>query len=314
MRLPHLFLSILFILVSCSAGERNCNDTHASNYAKRSDTDEGCVYKEVSKTPTLLTDLAKKMKETSGLALFENDLFTHNDRGNENKIYQINIETGEVIATITIENTTNEDWEDLAQSENHLYIGDMGNNNGDRRNLRIFIVQKSAFLQGTGDRSVPISGVIEFSYPEQTVFIEPRHNFDCEAMFFHNNHLYLFTKHRADDRTNLYRLPATTGVYDAEMIASFPAGGRITGADISPNGRKVILCGHIKNDDAFLWELTDFSGDNFFSGKKRRISLGSFSSIGQVEAVVFKDDSTLYITSEKVKEHNLPARLYSLRL
>jgi hypothetical protein len=314
MRLPHLFLSILFILVSCSAGDRNCNDANAKNFSKRADTDEGCIYNEVSRTPTLLTDLVKKVKETSGLALFDGDLFTHNDRGNENKIYHINKESGEVMASITIENTTNEDWEELAQSESHLFIGDMGNNDGDRRNLRIFIVQKSAFLQGTGDRSVPISGVIEFSYPEQTVFFERRHNFDCEAMFFLNDQLYLFTKHRADDRTNLYRLPATTGVYDAEMIASFPAGGRITGADISPNGRKVILCGHIKSADAFLWELTDFSGDNFFSGKKKRISLGSFPSIGQVEAVVFKDDSTLYITSEKVKEYNLPARLYSLRL
>jgi len=304
----------LLLLVSCSAGDRNCDDIHAKNYHKRATTDEGCIFPETSQSPLLLTSLQKKVKETSGLAIIDDEIFTHNDQGNDNHLYVIDAQTGKVDKTIIVANTTNEDWEDLAMSNTHLFIGDMGNNRGDRQNLRVFSVAKSALRSAEDLSSVPIDGVIEFSYPEQTVFIDRNHNFDCEAILYHEGHLYLFTKHRADNRTNLYRLPAQTGVYDAQMIASFPAGGRVTGADISPSGKSVVICGYLKSSDVFLWEFTDFTGDNFFSGKKRKITLGPFSSIGQVEAVVFKNENTLYLSSEKVKEYNLDARLYRTQL
>ncbi len=305
----------LVLLTACSSGDRNCDDPNATNYSSRAKTDEACLYVEKSITPTILTDLPKKVKETSGLELMNGELFTHNDRGHSNHIYTINPETGDVTAKIELTNGINEDWEDLARSETHLFVGDMGNNDGNRKDLKIYRIKKSD-LEGSGDRQVQHDGIIRLRYPEQTIFFLDDHNFDCEALIYRNNYLYLFTKHRADSRTNLYKIPAepSEDEYAAELLASFPAGGRITGADIRDDGRVVVLCGYNKSDDVFLWVLSDFEGDNFFSGEKMRIGLGSYASIGQLEALVFKSHNELYLSSEKTKKHNLPARLYGLTL
>lgn len=309
------FLVLSLIITGCSSGDRNCDDPAATNFSSRARTDEGCIYKERKKTPNILTELPKTVKETSGLELMNGELFTHNDRGHTNHLYTIDPETGNITATIELTNGTNEDWEDLARSETHLFVGDMGNNDGNRKDLKIYRVKKSD-LEGSGDRQVQHDGIIRLRYPEQTIFFLDDHNFDCEALIYRNNYLYLFTKHRTDNRTNLYRIPAepSEDEYAAELLASFPAGGRITGADIRQDGRVVILSGYNKSDDVFLWVLSNFEGDNFFSGEKMRIGLGSFASIGQMEAVVFKSHNELYLSSEKTKEHNLPARLYSLTL
>jgi hypothetical protein len=308
-----IMLSI--ILTACSSSDRNCNDPNALNHSSRAQTDEGCSYNESTKPPKLVTDLPKKVKETSGLALIDGELYTHNDRGNTNELFTIDRENGSVTAIIELSNGDNVDWEDLAQSDSHLYVGDMGNNDGDRNDLKIYRIDKSD-LEGSGNRSVQHNGIIRFHYPEQTIFFLDDHNYDCEAIIYRSNYLYLFTKHRADNRTNLYRIPAEPDEeeYAAELLASFPAGGRITGADIRSDGRMVVLCGYNKSDDVFLWVLTDYENDQFFSGEKRRISLGAFSSIGQVEALVFRSNNELYISSEKVKKHDLPARLYRLTL
>lgn len=313
-----LFRQILiFTLISigCSSGDRNCDDPNATNYSSRARTDEACLYVEKSITPKVLTDLPKQVKETSGLEIVDGEIYTHNDRGHSNHLYTINPENGSVTAKIELSNGSNEDWEDLARSDTHLFVGDMGNNDGNRKDLKIYRVKKSD-LEGSGDRTVQHDGVIRFRYPEQTIFFLDDHNYDCEALIHHNNHLYLFTKHRADSRTNLYKIPAEPGdaEYDAELLASFPAGGRITGADIRQDGRVVVLCGYNKSDDVFLWVLSKYKGDNFFSGEKLRIRLGSYASIGQLEALVFKSKNELYLSSEKTKKHNLPARLYSLTL
>lgn len=308
-----ILLSIL--LTACSSGDRNCNDPNALNYSSRARTDEACTYEESRKPPVLIADLPKKVKETSGLALVEGVLYTHNDRGNTNHLFSVDRDSGNVTAVIELSNGVNVDWEDLALSDSHLFVGDMGNNDGDRKDLSIYRIPNTS-LNGSGNRAVQHDGVIRFHYPEQSIFIMDDHNFDCEAMIYRGDHLYLFTKHRADDRTNLYRIPAepSEDEYSAELLSSFPAGGRITGADIRSDGRMVVLCGYNKSDDVFLWVLSDFENDQFFSGKKRRISLGTFSAIGQVEALTFHSNNALYITSEKVKKHNLPARLYSLTL
>jgi hypothetical protein len=70
--------------------------------------------------------------------------------------------------------------------------------------------------------------------------VSKKHNFDCEAILCWNNQIYLFTKNRLDDRTDLYVLPTTPGNYATKYIASFEVGGRITGADISPDGKKLL--------------------------------------------------------------------------
>ncbi len=78
--------------------------------------------------------------ETSGLVFFDNRLITHNDSGGMNALYEINTGTGNISRTVTIQNATNVDWEDICTDNDYIYIGDFGNNNGNRTNLKIYKV------------------------------------------------------------------------------------------------------------------------------------------------------------------------------
>lgn len=259
----------------------------------------------------LISELNVKIKETSGLAVIGNNLITHNDKGRSNDLMLINPENGNILQTISTSNFQNNDWEDLAQNEDFLFIGDMGNNEGDRKNLAIYIVPiKEISKMSTSLKSI---GSINFTYPEQKEFdVSKKHNFDCEAILCFNNLIYLFTKNRLDDKTDLYVLPAKAGNYAARYIASFEVGGRITGADISPDGKKIALLGYNKKSDCFLWTFDGFSGDNFFTGISKKYTLGQYARVGQMEGIAFKDATNLYISSEEIA--NVFARLYLFKL
>lgn len=288
-----------------------CADTHAHNYSPEATSVLNCLFPVVDINPRLQATLPKEVKETSGLAWIDGYLLTHNDRNNQNKLYVIDPATGRLCGSISVKGAVNNDWEDLAQSDEHLFIGDMGNNGGDRRDLQIYKVKKSA-LQFKGEQEVEPEEIISFRYPEQQDFSGNKdHNFDSEALIYHDGFLYLFTKNRGDKNSSLYKIPAEGGKYDAALIGTFHAGGKITGAAINDR-QQVALIGFNKKEDCFIWLLEDYSGDNFFSGKKTRMGLGAFKSIGQTEGLVFTSPNKLFISSEKVGD--LSPRLYTLAL
>jgi hypothetical protein len=303
-----------YVLLLMSCGDRNysaCGDPFAINYNEKANEWIGCHYPEIKLTPVKIAVLPKIINENSGLAWVHNKLVTHNDRGNTNHLFVIDPIYGNVLQSIEVKGASNIDWEDLACSPQHLFIGDMGNNEGNRKNLKIYMVHLDDF-NFSGDGAVDISGVIEFSYPNQNNFRKSKdHNFDCEAIIYKEGHLYLFSKNRLNHQSDLYRIPASPGTWQAEFLESFNTRGLITGADIHPEGHQVTLLGYRKKGDCFLWVLESFQEDNFFSGTKEYIRLGRFGKIGQTEGIVYKDDSSYYISSEKVD--GLNPRLYRLR-
>jgi len=309
-----LLLLMLPACVACSKGSpATCPDPFSLNYNSSGGAIEHCRYDGFDRIPTFITNLEHQIRETSGLARIGDRLLTHNDRGGRNELYAFD-QNGAVTHTFTIAGAQNVDWEDLAESEDHLYILDAGNNDGDRRNLRIYKVKKADFDFSTPTSFVQVEEVIRFHYPEQTNFEKQnKHNFDCEALIYKDGQLYLFTKHRLDGQTVLYKLPATEGNYPAEKISTFQAGVRITGADIRSDGKEVCLIGYNKNQNCVLWKLSEYNQNDFLSGQKEQIVLGPFIAMGQMEAVLYKPDGNeVYITSERVND--LTARLYELGL
>ena len=91
--------------------------------------------------------LPKSISETSGLENYGEHLITHNDSGDKPKLYVIS-SSGEKIIEIKINSIENNDWEDIASDSDHLYIADIGNNNGTRKNLKIYILDKKFLLKG----------------------------------------------------------------------------------------------------------------------------------------------------------------------
>ncbi|HSF53747.1 MAG TPA: hypothetical protein VLA71_08355, partial [Algoriphagus sp.] len=142
--------------------------------------------------PYNLTELPISQKETSGLQWIQGRLFSINDGGNQAEIYELNPQSGALLRTVKVTNSPNLDWEDLAASATHLYVGDFGNNLGNRSNLRVLRIPVTSILNQTE----VLAEIIEFSYPDQSDFsgTNPNHNFDCEAMVFAENQIHLFSK------------------------------------------------------------------------------------------------------------------------
>ncbi|MFC4095216.1 hypothetical protein [Euzebyella saccharophila] len=258
-----------------------------------------------------LAKLPKDLKENSGIAYFSGDTaWFVADSGNSDDIYQVNFE-GKLVKKLEVKNAKNRDWEELTEDKKgNLYIGNFGNNYNDRDDLVIYKLPNPEIEPGKKIDAQKI----EFRFPEQKDFPPKKKDliYDAEAMFHYKGFLYIFTKDRANPftgRTALYKVPDTEGNYDAKLISSLNICDnwdfcRITAADISNDGTTVVLLGYGK-----LWKFTDFSGDDFLSGKIKEYELGLRT---QLESVTFLNDRELLLSDEENKKGG--GNLYSFSI
>ncbi len=268
-------------------------------------------------SPLTLAELPSSQNETSGLAWIQNRLFSINDEENTNQIFELNPESGVVIRTITVNNTKNNDWEDLAQSETHLFVGDFGNNLGNRTELNVLKIKISDLLNMTEVSSERI----DFTFSDQTDFSENsgNHNFNCEGFIFWNGKLHLFSKNLGDIKTKHYVLSQEPGTRQAILDSSFDTEGLVTAAAIEKNSNSLVLLGYENkgiSSQVFLWLFSDYSGEDFFSGTKHKILLGSPAQLSQTEGITFTEGFTVLISGEKISlgGSNIPAKLHKIDL
>lgn len=226
-----------------------------------------------------------EVPESSGLARADhNNFWTHADGGNPPELYKINL-AGELLQTLPIPTTQNLDWEDLAQDQKgYLYIGDFGNNQNLRQNLSIFRIS---------EKEPARIDTITFRYADQKDFPPEKEklNFDCEAFFYHQGQLYLFSKNRGRHQpVKLYQMPALPGNYTARVTDSISLRRMITAADISPDGKTIALLGY-----GNIYLLQADKPDNWLAGRKYCIP---FPQSGQAEALVFINNTDFIITNE----------------
>ncbi len=308
-----ILIASIFFLVNLNA-QPGCTDPLALNYdSNATENDGSCLYPMTNYTMTEITQLSESLKECSGAELLSSGRWVHNDRGNEHEVYLIDSLNGEILHTANIANVGNIDWEDLAESENYLYIGDFGNNGGNRTDLRIYRINKNDL-----SNSLISAEIIQFAYSDQVDFSENNNNnnFDCEAFLFHDDQLHLFTKNWVDHKTKHYTLPAVPGFHMAQLKDSFDVAGLITSADISLDD-EIVLLGYTTLGLNFMWLLFDFNGNDFFSGNKRRISLGSGVTNSQTEGITFRENGYGYVSSEQFKVNDqitLPQKLLSFSI
>lgn len=257
----------------------------------------------------VIADLQIDLNEVSGIEYvkYSKYFWMVNDGGNKPKLYAVSSD-GKVKEKIDID-AKNHDWEDLASDEEgNIYIGDFGNNESKRENLRILKVDKKYLSK----KEAKVSK-IKFFYEDQNKF-PPKKNqlfFDAEAFFYFKNNFYVFTKSRVKDKsglTFLYKVPAEEGTHKAKKIGEYNNCNNsncwITSADISSNGEKVVL---LSQDNILVF--SNFKGDNFFSGKVKSIP---FTNYSQKESIVFKDLNTVLISDEK--SHGNEGMLYEHKI
>lgn len=260
---------------------------------------------------TYLADLPKNLEENSGIITVRDSLvWVVEDRGNKDEIYQVDLK-GNLLREIKVKNAKNVDWEDLARDENgNLYIGDFGNNANDRKDLVIYKLPNPE--NEPGDKIE--AEQIRFNYPEQTEFPPDREKlyYDAEAFFYHSDFLYIITKNRANPFPGdalLYKVPAREGQFNAEYIGNLKTCEdwetcQITSADISPDGKTIVLLSYGK-----LWVIENFTFDDFSKGDIKEIDLGVRT---QLESVCFLDDKIVLLSDEK--RGNTGRNLYSYML
>lgn len=308
-------MRIGFLFIVCSMGllhnlqaqTPGCTDPKANNYNSVATVNDGsCLYANSTITPSLKFTPPSTLDELSGMIFWNDKIYCHRDNYdagpvNNAPFYEIDTTSGAITRTITVSGGTNVDWEDIAQDNAYVYLGDFGNNvSGNRQDLKIYRISKTALAAS----STVTPDVIEFQYPEQTNFTPVTANttdFDCEAMIVMNNKIYLFTKQWTTEQTALYEIPNTTGTkHAATLVTTFDVNGLITGAD-NWGSSTIVLTGYTSSNTRFIYLLYDFTDNNFFSGNKRRIQ---FNALRQLESVAFRNQNYIYIGNEKITFFN----------
>ena len=195
--------------------------------------------------------LNPSINESSGLVLSRNQpgvIWTHNDSGDGPYIYAATY-TGADLGRWHIQGIQARDWEDIAiapcapNADRHcLYIGDIGNNDNNRDDLQIILVEEPTVDLGAPpgqQHTSPYLALLPFQWPEE--------NYDAESLLVHPESaeiylvakvmmgasgLYRYPRESQDPRPTLERLAeATFGILPLIEQAT-------TGADFARDGTR----------------------------------------------------------------------------
>ena len=262
-------------------------------------------------SPTVVgTIRSSEITESSGVAASKcqkNILWTHNDSGDDAYIYAINA-AGDDLGTWKLPNAHNIDWEDIAAVKDNsgkcfIYIGEIGDNEKKRAEHAIYRVREPQVLVSNrkSSRKDPLftedAEVLRFSYPD--------YNQDAETLMIQpqTSDIYVITK-RVSGPAGVYRIKPefdSNGVQSAEKIAEVTVpsvpNGLLTGGDISPDGRRIIICDY-SNAYEFVLPENTASFDDIWKQKPETVEVGQ-RAVG--EAVCFSSEGTsIFATSERL--------------
>mgnify|MGYP000978148453 CR=1 FL=1 len=261
--------------------------------------------------------LPESLREVSGMARHpDGTLWMLNDGGHPAVLHRVNPKNGHIVETRLLP-VPNRDWEDLTcDKQGRLYIGDIGNNRNDRKDLRIYIWNP----QNNHADS------ILFHYADQSHFppaLQKDRQFDCEALVFFRDSLHLFTKSRfkSEHYTKHYVLPATAGRYTALLRDSVRLPGRVvSGAALSADAHTLALTSYLVKMRfrfvpaafATLWLFQDTGDGRFLRSTPRKKRLPKFLIARQFESVVETAPGVWLAANESIGPQK--AALWRLRI
>jgi hypothetical protein len=186
--------------------------------------------------------------------------------------------------------------------QSYLYVADIGDNDAERAEVIVYRVAEPAIrpADAASNRKNPRrtepAAAIRLKYPDGA--------HDAETLLVHplTGDLYIVTK-TLGATTGLYKLAApfstetrSTLVRLGTVGAPGLVGGLITGGDISPDGRRVVLCDYM---DAYEWSLPGGAGTGFDEVWKQPVSSTGLGLRRQGEAVCYRlDGQAILATSE----------------
>ena len=295
----------LLLWWSCLAPHASAQASAASRSASRASS--------TYDSPVHLADLEyQPIKESSGIAASRrnpNLFWTHNDSGDGPFIYAFD-RRGKHRGAWRVLGAEAVDWEDMAvgpgpkRGTSYLYLGDIGNNSMRRDEAVVYrvveplISSTDAASSQQNPRSTQQADVIRFRYPDG------KHNSETLLVHPSTGDLYIVTK-VSGEAAAVYKAKAPlskSSVTTLKLVDEirFPNAlvGVITGGDISPDGRRIILCDYL---EAFELVLSDKSGIQFDTIWKQPLISVDIGARQQGEAVCYSADGTaLFGTSEQL--------------
>jgi len=242
--------------------------------------------------------LPEQVRETSGLARGAAGFWTHNDAGNEPVLYRID-DAGALAQVVAIGGATLTDWEDIEAAPcddgTCLFIGDIGDNDGERAHVTIFRVAEPA----PGAEAVQASAV-RLTYPDGAR--------DAEALFIVGGTAYVVTKGRGEEIA-LHRVPAAAwqaGTGQLERVRTLlprprSEADRITAATTTPDGSRVAIRSY---STLYVYDASALTSGADVAPVTR--DLRPFGQL-QGESIVMADDGTVWLTSEAEDRNAAPS-------
>jgi hypothetical protein len=252
------------------------------------------------------------VEESSGVAASRcaaDVYWTHNDSGDEAFLYAFNLK-GEKLGTWRVPGARNDDWEDIAAYKDkdgkcYLYVGDIGDNKHERGEMTVYRVPEPAI--GPGDKDASKRDMV-FTEPAQAIHIKiAGFKDDAETLMIHpvSGDIYILAK-SYKKQSAVYKLAAPfkiddEGVNAPQLLGPFtvPAipDGTITGGDISPDGKRVIVCDYFSGYELLLPDGAK-SFDDIWKQKPLIVELGPRKT---GESIAYSADGKFLIATTEEK-------------
>lgn len=255
---------------------------------------EPLAVKQIAQLDTLVN------KETSGIIksdLYKGIYWIHNDSGDKPRLIPITRD-GKIAQSYRyktnegqfIGDAVNMDWEEIMKDDNgNLIVADYGNNCNCRRDLVFYYIRETDPIQ----KNNRVFKKIFFRYPDQKQFTKEGddYNFDAEGAFFAHGKIYVLSKNRSNTYTKLYRLDTTNPfeVNTLTLLDTFDIKGKVTGADISKDGKTIAVLTYTG-----VWLLKAKNKDDYFDGAIWWLPIDAKG----MEGICFDDEKTLILSRE----------------
>ena len=249
--------------------------------------------------------------ESSGLAASRRNpglLWTHNDSGDEPLVYCLDLKAAPC-GVWRVTGAEAWDWEDMAAGpgprpgEHYLYLGDIGDNLDQRTEIIVYRIPEPA--APAGGAALPTKAAPAATPPAEALklrFPDGPHNAEALAVHPTTGDLYVVSKDAQASR--VYK---ATAPLDASKVTTMAQVGtvrlgtgargleQVTGADISPDGRRAALSTYT---DGYEMEVpADGVFDDVWSQKPAAVALGPRL---QGESIAYRLDGNALLTTSEI--------------
>jgi len=261
--------------------------------------------------PTVLgtiTDPA--IGESSGLAASRRNaglLWTHNDSGDEPTVFCLDPQ-GRSCGVWNVTGAEAFDWEDMAAGpgpragEPYLYLGDIGDNIDQRTQIVIYRIPEPAAGGGAAGPTAVSPAATAPSEALRLRYPDGPHN--AEALLVHpaTGDLYVISKDAQSAKVYKAKAPLdASAVTTMVQVGSVRLGSAnrglelVTGADISPDGRRVALSTYAQGYE--LEVPSDATFDDVWARPPAPVALGPRL---QGEAIAYRNDGRALLTTSEI--------------